>query len=162
VGVIFYELLHRKTPWAAKSVYDLVKRIETVPLKLDEKLSPATKDFLTKTLGHDEKSRISWEDVFRHKIFEGYFDSYVQNVKEIENKLKTIMSRLRFRINSDNIDVRKLLSILGLQSEKDELNFKEFHRFLEYIYNDLTEEEVRYFFDRVDEDNSGTISVAEI
>lgn len=69
------------------------------------------------------------------------------------------MSRLRFRINSDNIDVRKLLSILGLQRESDELNFKEFNRFLEYIYPDLTEEEVRYFFDQVDEDSSGTISV---
>lgn len=60
------------------------------------------------------------------------------------------MSRLRFRINSDNIDVRKLLTILGLQNEKDELNFKEFNQFLEYIYPDLTEEEVRYFFDKVD------------
>ena len=27
VGVIFYELLHRKTPWVAKSVYELVKKI---------------------------------------------------------------------------------------------------------------------------------------
>ena len=69
------------------------------------------------------------------------------------------MSRLRFRINSDNIDVRKLLTILGIKNEKEELNFKEFSKFLDYIYSDLTEEEVRYFFDKVDEDSSGTISV---
>ena len=69
------------------------------------------------------------------------------------------MSRLRFRINSDNIDVRKLLNILGIKNEKEELNFKEFSKFLDYIYSDLTEEEVRYFFDKVDEDSSGTISV---
>ena len=50
------------------------------------------------------------------------------------------MGRLRFTINSDNIDVRRLLSKLGLENEKDELNFKEFNRFLEFIYPDLTEE----------------------
>ena len=72
------------------------------------------------------------------------------------------MGRLRFTINSDNIDVRRLLSKLGLENEKDELNFKEFNRFLEFIYPDLTEEEVRFFFDKVDEDSSGTISVEEI
>lgn len=72
-----------------------------------------------KALVAEEKGRMSWEDVFRHKIFGGFFDNYIKNMKEIENKLKTIMSRLRFRINSDNIDVRKLLSILGLQNEKD-------------------------------------------
>ena len=49
------------------------------------------------------------------------------------------MSRLRFRINSDNIDVRKLLTILGIKNEKEELNFKEFSKFLDYIYSDLTE-----------------------
>ena len=35
VGVIFYELLHRKTPWIAKSPYELVKNIESKPLKID-------------------------------------------------------------------------------------------------------------------------------
>ena len=28
IGVIFYEMLHNKTPWVAKSVYELVKNIE--------------------------------------------------------------------------------------------------------------------------------------
>ena len=117
---------------------------------------------MIKCLNPEEKGRLAWEDVFHHKIFKGYFDSFLQNVKEIENKLKTIMGRLRFTINSDNIDVRRLLSKLGLENEKDELNFKEFNRFLEFIYPDLTEEEVRFFFDKVDEDSSGTISVEEI
>jgi hypothetical protein len=40
------------------------------------------------------------------------------------------MGRLRFKITSENIDVRKLLSILGLENEKEELNFKEFQTFL--------------------------------
>jgi len=34
-----------------------------------------------KTLVPEEKGRISWEEVFRHKIFGGYFDSYIKNMK---------------------------------------------------------------------------------
>ena len=64
--------------------------------------------------------------------------------------MKTIMGRLRFTINKDNLDVRRLLFKLGLEKAHDELNFKEFNRFLDFIYPDLTEEEVRYFFDKVD------------
>ncbi len=35
VGVIFFELLHRKTPWIANSHYELVKNIESKPLQID-------------------------------------------------------------------------------------------------------------------------------
>ena len=69
------------------------------------------------------------------------------------------MSKLRFKINSQNIDVKKMLTILGWEGEKIELNFKQFHKFLQYIHSNIAEEEARYFFDKVDEDNSGTISV---
>jgi len=42
------------------------------------------------------------------------------------------------------------------------LNFKEFHKFLDYLSPKITEEEVKYFFDKVDIDGSGTISISEI
>lgn len=60
VGVIFYEMLHRKTPWVAKSVYELVTKIQSVPMTMKEELSPLTKDFLIKALNPDEKGRLSW------------------------------------------------------------------------------------------------------
>ena len=60
VGVIFYEILHRKTPWVAKSVYELVTKIQNVPLSINEDLSPLTKDFLMKALCPEEKGRLSW------------------------------------------------------------------------------------------------------
>lgn len=50
VGVIFYEMLHGKTPWLAKTVYELVKKIESVPISFDEKLSPLSKDFVGRSL----------------------------------------------------------------------------------------------------------------
>lgn len=43
---------------------------------MDERLSPATKDFIKRCLGTEESLRASWEDVFRHQLFKGYFDPY--------------------------------------------------------------------------------------
>jgi serine/threonine protein kinase len=60
VGVIFFEMLHRRTPWNAKSVYELVKKIESIPFKMDEKLSPIAKDFIQRSLGSEEGIRYSW------------------------------------------------------------------------------------------------------
>lgn len=84
-------MLHRKTPWVANSVYELVNNIESKPLKIAENLSPNTKDFLRKTLAVREKDRASWDDVFDHPIFEGYFEQYKKANKKIEDKLKAVM-----------------------------------------------------------------------
>jgi serine/threonine protein kinase len=34
IGFIFYEMLHGRTPWTAKSEYELINNIETKPLKI--------------------------------------------------------------------------------------------------------------------------------
>jgi Ca2+-binding EF-hand superfamily protein len=99
--------------------------------------------------------------VFAHPIFGGYFDQYLLNNKKIEDKLKVVMNGLRFKVNSENIDIGKLFSLLGF-NPGSELNFAEFHKFLDYISPKITEEEVRFFFDKVDKDESGTISIVEI
>jgi serine/threonine protein kinase len=158
VGFMFYELLHHRTPWTAGSVYELIKNIESKPLVIDQNLSPDTKDFLRKTLAKTEKERIEWDQVFDHSIFKGYFDQFRINNKKIEDKLKAVMNGLRFKINSENIDVNKLFTILGFK-QGSELSFPQFHKFLDYISPKITEEEVRFFFDKVDVDESGTISI---
>lgn len=55
------------------------------------------------------------------------------------------MGDLRFRINSENIDVEKLWESLGFESKK-KLNFEEFHGFLMAIDPDMNEAEAVYFF----------------
>jgi serine/threonine protein kinase len=78
VGFIFYEMLHGRTPWTANTEYELVKNIENKPIQINPGLSPNTKDFLSKTLKIDEGSRMSWDEVFMHPIFEGYFYKYAE------------------------------------------------------------------------------------
>lgn len=71
------------------------------------------------------------------------------------------MYRLRFKINSENLEMPQLFTLLGF-TPKAELNFEQFRRLLDYISPKITLEEVRYFFDRIDMDNSGTVSLHEI
>lgn len=99
--------------------------------------------------------------MFGHAIFKGFFDHYRINNEKIEDKLKVIMNRLRFKINSENLDMSQLFTQLGFQS-KTELNFEQFRKVLDYISPKITLEEVRYFFDKIDHDSSGTVSVLEI
>ncbi len=72
-GFIFYEMLHGHTPWTASSEFELVKNLETKPLKVDADLSEPTIDFLRRTLAINEVDRLSWDEVFLHPIFEGAF-----------------------------------------------------------------------------------------
>lgn len=69
VGFIFYEMLHGRTPWTAKTEYELVNNIETKPLIIDSHLKPNTRDFLLRSLRKSEQDRMSWDEVFIHPIF---------------------------------------------------------------------------------------------
>lgn len=62
-------MLHGRTPWTARSEYELVKNIETKPLFFNEKLSKETIDFIRKTLAIEEDKRMGWDELFRHPIF---------------------------------------------------------------------------------------------
>jgi serine/threonine protein kinase len=115
IGFIFYEMLHGKTPWTAGTEFELVKNIESKPLNINSSLKPETKDFLTKCLKLQEKDRLSWDEVFLHPIFQGYFQKYAEQNQQFEDKLKMVMTELRFQINSKNLDLNRLLESLGFK-----------------------------------------------
>ena len=92
-------------------------------MQVDSSLSPATRDFIENCLKVHEKDRFSWDEVFTHKIFDGFFQQYAEQNKKFENKLKMVMSDLRFQINSRNLDLRRLLDSLGFKGNH-ELTFQ--------------------------------------
>lgn len=94
-------------------------------MKIDESLSEATKNFLHKTLGITEEKRISWDELFAHQIFGGFFKSELNNTEQLENKFKKVMADIRFQINSQNIHLKKLWDNKGYGDDK-ELNETEF------------------------------------
>ena len=73
IGVIFYELLHGRTPWTGKSEYELLQNIETKRAVIDEGFGKNTVDFLSRALQVKEDSRMGWNELFAHPIFNGSF-----------------------------------------------------------------------------------------
>ena len=76
-------MLHGKTPWTGKNPYGLLQNIKNKPLELKQDLSDITKDFLQRTLGVRESDRPSWDQLFRHKIFGGFFEHKFQENKKL-------------------------------------------------------------------------------
>ncbi len=79
-------------------------------------MSKETKDFLSRCLKIQEETRMSWDEVFLHPIFKGYFNQYAVQNQKFEDKLKMVMSELRFQINSKNLDLNNLLRSMGIKN----------------------------------------------
>lgn len=78
-----------------------------------------------------------------------------------ENKYKKVMGDLRFKVNSENIDLKKLWSNLGFEEDKD-LDFEEFQTFLQAIDPNMSKAQATYFFEKMDENGDGSISLKEL
>lgn len=59
IGVILYEILHGKAPWACSNERQLIEEINKNSIYLLKNLSEDLKDFIRKCLTPDEKKRIS-------------------------------------------------------------------------------------------------------
>ena len=68
------------------------------------------------------------------------------------------MSDIRFYVRSENIDLRRLWESLGYDENK-ELNENEFYELLGLITPHFETKEEKYFFDEMDENKDGAISL---
>ena len=75
--------------------------------------------------------------------------------------MKKVMTDIRFIINSQNIDLIKLFERMGYK-ENQELSFKELQKFLRTVNPQISSEEEVYIFEKLDEDNNGSISLKEL
>lgn len=128
---------------------------------IDPKLSPHTKEVLTAMLKIYEDDRIDWDTLLKHPIFKGKFMEYLLKSNQLENKLKYLMSELRYNIKSQNIDLEKLFNRMGY-NRQTELNFKHFNEFLKTIDANLTQQEQVFIFTKLDVDDSNSISLKEL
>lgn len=71
------------------------------------------------------------------------------------------MGELRFEINSKNIDLDRLIDGLGFKNNK-ELNYEEFTQFLKHIHPKITNKEINFFFEKMDTNADGSISMKEL
>ena len=105
-------MLEQQPPWMSDTEYGFVKAIESTPLTFRSKMSSVTMDFIKRCLALEEKDRISWDEIYRHEIFEGCFTK--NKVVSFENKFKTIMNYVRYLIKSQNMDIEGFFSKRGI------------------------------------------------
>lgn len=72
-----------------------------------------------------------------------------------------VMTDLRIRINSNNINLTKLLDNLGFKHQS-ELSYQEFSQFIKHIHPDINKDEMKFFFEEMDDDGNGSISIYEL
>lgn len=71
------------------------------------------------------------------------------------------MGDLRFKINSQNIHLKKLWKKLGYSEDK-ELNWNEFVNFLRLIHPEMVATEEQFFFEKMDKNGDGRVSLREV
>jgi len=71
IGTVFYEMLYARPPFVAKNIIDLLKNIKAKKLRFPKKInsiSPVCEDLLRKMLTVNPSKRISWDQIFKHRI----------------------------------------------------------------------------------------------
>lgn len=61
MGIVFYEMLHGKTPWTGTDLENLKYNIEKRKLEFKPNLNPAIRELISKMLILQPKERASWE-----------------------------------------------------------------------------------------------------
>jgi len=79
LGIIFYEMLYGKVPWAGKDPATYSKNIRSQSIVFDENIciiSSEAEDFIRQCLKVNEDDRIGWTELFQHPlIYDGAVSS---------------------------------------------------------------------------------------
>lgn len=116
VGIIMYQMLFGQRPYNAKNIFDLIGQIEkNTPLYIPSEISSSGKSLLNQLLVEDPTNRISWEEFFNHKWFEGdgEYDSdnmviQISKTDSIENIItkvtKSSYNEVLFKEEEESVD----------------------------------------------------------
>ena len=111
VGIILYESLTGKTPFNAKTFYDLIKHIEKKKIKIPPniQLSDDCVELIYSLLKKNPENRISWEQFVYHKWFDEEQIQYENKLLEISvtqsfSKMNTLIENRKKQSIQENID----------------------------------------------------------
>jgi serine/threonine-protein kinase ULK/ATG1 len=122
IGTVFFELLFGKPAFAAGNLIDLIRTIKAKKLEIPRKvnnISPVCEDLLRRMLTVDVESRITWEELFNHKITT-YREEKIK--KELNETLKTGNYDLMMNISRFYINNNKVVNHVAEINKKEELN----------------------------------------
>ncbi|KRX04200.1 Protein kinase-like domain [Pseudocohnilembus persalinus] len=83
LGILFYEMLVGRKPWAGEELKEYYDNIMNSKILIPEFVDKQIGELIRRMLEVDEKKRISFEEIFQHNLFQ--YNSYIQ--EEIEEIL---------------------------------------------------------------------------
>ena len=69
MGVVFYEMLHGRTPWTGTDLENLKQNIQKKKLEWKPNINPEIKDVISRMLRVRSEERITWENLIINPIF---------------------------------------------------------------------------------------------
>ena len=173
LGLIYYEMLFGKTPWPAKSQYQLITNIYKMPLKFpyNINLSERSEKFLKGCLQLEEKDRFSWNDVFNSEIFTELSGSpkhqqpakqvsLQHNNSQMDNRARILIQKLQGVIVKNKVNIEKLFTTLD-QNKSKSIYLSEFKSLIKCLDKNVTEDEIEHIFNIFDDDGNKELSFDE-
>lgn len=161
IALIYYEMLFQKTPWDAKTQYELVNKILKQPVSFppDVKISEESKSFILGALKVEEQARFSWDEVFAHPLFNDCFGEKRRRTT-LKEKAVNYQSMLKSKIIEKNIDLFKLFQIID-KNNNNQLEMNEFAELMKKLDEKITREQIEFIYNTIDEDGNNSISLYE-
>ena len=135
VGVIMYEMLVGKVPYSAITHIELLNKIENKELVIPDFLSFDCKDLLKKLLNKNPDERITWDDFFSHKWFNGkvensinnnLYESTIDNNKDKDANNQEIITNMSDPDNLDYSFDKNTINNLNKSNLQNSLNDNDF------------------------------------
>lgn len=161
IALIYYEMLCGKTPWDAKTQYELVTKILGQPVKFpsDAEISEQSKSFIRDALKVDESARLSWDQVFSHELFNDCFD-YKRRRTTLKQNALNYQAMLKSKIIEKNIDLFKFFSLVD-KNKNNQIEIDEFTDLMKKLDDKITREQIEFIFNTIDEDGNNSVSLFE-
>ncbi|EGR32514.1 protein kinase domain protein [Ichthyophthirius multifiliis] len=118
LGILYYEILYKRTPWEGKNYFDLLQNILNRPLQFPDQpfISKNQQQIITKMLQIKEEDRINWIDLF--KFFEEqnrkYIIEQIQRDFQLENNENFMKQIVGFFANNTNA-IQNLQIVIQMQ-----------------------------------------------
>lgn len=158
-------MLYGKTPWPARSQYELVMNITNIPLKFPYNItiSETSKDFIKKCLEIEEEKRISWEQLFDHKIFResssktSLYEKPGSDLSTLDNTSKEIIQKIQKILQEKRISAEELFKQENIKC----LNVGKFVEIMKKFVAECRKDELEFIFFKFDanQDNAMSLSV---
>ncbi|CAD8178069.1 unnamed protein product [Paramecium octaurelia] len=163
LGIIAYEMIYGRQPWPCRDMKSYLKNIKCYPLRfpIDKAVSDQYKNFVRQCLKVDEIQRIGWKDLFDHPLLDTrQLAQKTFKIIEIDEETKQILRNIQYIAQARQLKIQEQFTKYDLDKEGN-LDFNEFHQFIQKIDPSLTSNETSKLFNFLDQQRKQKINLNE-